>query len=80
MSMITVRGLDDETKRLLQLRATRHGRSMESEARAILAQAVRSPEEAFDFVAAIREHFQDAPDVRLPVPDRAADPQRDIAL
>jgi plasmid stability protein len=33
---MTIRGLDEETKARLRVRAARHGRSMESEVRAIL--------------------------------------------
>jgi phosphopantothenoylcysteine decarboxylase/phosphopantothenate--cysteine ligase len=39
MASITVRQLDDKLKRLLRLRAARHGRSMEDEIRVILRQA-----------------------------------------
>ena len=45
MATITIRNLDDEIKRKLRLRAARHDRSMEAEARAILAKAMLSPEE-----------------------------------
>lgn len=44
MATLTIRNLDDETKRSLRLRAARHGVSMEQEARLLLAKAVRSPE------------------------------------
>lgn len=77
--MITVRGLDAETKRLLQERAARNGRSMESEARAILAEAVRNPREPVDLVAAFRRLYADAPDVELPIPPRT-ERQRPIDL
>src|SRR5271169_5879934 len=40
MASLTVRQLDDKLKRLLRLRAARHGRSMEDEVRVILRQAV----------------------------------------
>jgi phosphopantothenoylcysteine decarboxylase/phosphopantothenate--cysteine ligase len=40
MASLTVRQLDDELKKLLRLRAARHGRSMEDEIRGILRQAV----------------------------------------
>jgi plasmid stability protein len=43
MTTITVRGLDDEVKRRLRVRAATAGRSMEAEIRAILADAVGSP-------------------------------------
>jgi phosphopantothenoylcysteine decarboxylase / phosphopantothenate---cysteine ligase len=39
MGSLTVRQLDDKLKRLLRLRAARHGRSMEDEVRVILRQA-----------------------------------------
>jgi phosphopantothenoylcysteine decarboxylase/phosphopantothenate--cysteine ligase len=39
MASLTVRQLDDKLKRLLRLRAARHGRSMEDEVRTILRQA-----------------------------------------
>lgn len=68
--MITVRGLDDETKRLLQVRAARNGRSMESEARAILADAVRLSEERPNLLDSFRQHFGDAPEEMPVIPDR----------
>ena len=42
MRDLTVRNLPDEVHRGLQVRAARHGRSMEAEVRAILEEAVRS--------------------------------------
>jgi phosphopantothenoylcysteine decarboxylase / phosphopantothenate---cysteine ligase len=41
MASLTVRQLDDRLKRLLRLRAARHGRSMEDEVRVILRQAAQ---------------------------------------
>jgi plasmid stability protein len=40
MSVVTIRNLDPRVKAGLQRRAAEHGRSMEAEARAILAEAV----------------------------------------
>ena len=40
MATITVRNLDDDVQQRLKLRAAAHGRSMESEARAIISAAV----------------------------------------
>src|SRR3954463_65424 len=37
MASLTIRQLDDDVKRRLRLRAARHGRSMEEEARHLLA-------------------------------------------
>ena len=44
MASLTIRRLDDELKKRLRLRAARHGRSMEDEARVILRQAA-SPDQ-----------------------------------
>ena len=41
VAMITIRNLDAEVKRSLQVRAAMNGRSMEAEARAILTAIVR---------------------------------------
>ena len=41
MASLTVRQLDDKLKKLLRLRAARHGRSMEDEVRTILRQAAQ---------------------------------------
>jgi len=41
MSVVTVRNLPEETYRALKLRATQHGRSIETEIREILEEAVR---------------------------------------
>jgi len=40
MATMTIRNLDDDLKTLLRLRAARHGRSMEEEARNILRTAL----------------------------------------
>ena len=40
MATLTIRNLDDETKRLLRQRAARHERSMEEEVRQIIRSAV----------------------------------------
>ncbi len=42
MATLTIRNLDEATKEGLRLRAARNGRSMESEARALLDAAVTS--------------------------------------
>lgn len=40
MATLTIRGLDDDVRQALRVRAARHGVSMEAEARAILSAAV----------------------------------------
>lgn len=42
MASISIRDLDDDVKQRLRVRAAQQGRSMEAEARAILADAVRT--------------------------------------
>src|SRR5262245_14801209 len=42
MASLTVRQLDEKVKKLLRLRAARHGRSMEDEIRTILGQAAQA--------------------------------------
>jgi plasmid stability protein len=57
MATLTIRGLDDDIRDRLRLRAATHGRSMESEARSILAEALSSPIERslVDIMLAMRE-------------------------
>ena len=45
MAVMTIRGIDEEVRDRLRIRAAQHGRSMEAEARASLTAAV-SPVEA----------------------------------
>jgi antitoxin FitA len=43
MATLTVRGVDDDTRARLRIRAARNGRSMEAEVRAILHDALSEP-------------------------------------
>jgi plasmid stability protein len=52
VGQLTVRGLDDHLVQSLKQRAARHGRSAESEHRAILEQALRAETETFAEAAA----------------------------
>ena len=78
MSMLTVRNLDPEVKEKLRQRAARHGRSMEAEARLILAAAVEA-DESVDLIASIRKHFAGTR-IQLELPDRMSAVQRPIAV
>ena len=75
MATLTIRGLDDDIRDRLRLRAATHGRSMEAEARSILAEAVSSPIERslVDFMLAMREALDGE---GLELPERS-DPVRD---
>jgi plasmid stability protein len=76
MANITIRGLDPELKERLRIRAARHGRSMEEEARVILREAIaegtKSPTRLAD---SIRRRFQAVGGVELELPER--EPMRD---
>jgi len=79
MASITIRKLEEITKRRLKVRAAMHGRSMEQEAREILNQALqqkpRSPRTGADLVEAMRKRFAPLGGVELELPPR--EPIRD---
>ena len=76
MASIVIRRLDESTKRRLRLRAARHGRSMEEEARSILRAAVSSEAKGQpNLVEAIRRRIEPLGGVELPELPR--DPMRD---
>lgn len=79
MSLLTVRDLDPEVKEKLRQRAARHGRSMEAEARLILAAAVEMSDEPVDLVASIRDHFS-VTGLEIELPDRTSAAQRRITF
>ena len=71
MASITIRNLKESLKTRLRVRAAQHGRSMEEEARHILAavleQKVRSPGNLFD---SIRRRIAPLGGVELDIPPR----------
>jgi antitoxin FitA len=71
MAALSIRDLDETVKRRLQLRAARHGRSMEAEARAILTEAVREPADSAGLFTALLDRFAMLGGVDLELPDRA---------
>ena len=71
MAGLTIRNIDESIKVGLRVRAAQHGRSMEEEARRILAQALRETDIAFAEGALgsrLHEHFAGIGDI--PVPPR----------
>jgi plasmid stability protein len=79
MASITIRQLEETTKRKLRIRAARHGRSMEQEAREILKSAVGQPDEqSKDLVESIRRRFAKYGGVELRIPPRG--PIRDPGI
>jgi plasmid stability protein len=78
LAAISIRNLDDHVKERLRIRAARHGRSMESEIRAILVEAVREPDDADGLFQAMLDRFGEIGGVELELlprttPVRAAD-------
>jgi plasmid stability protein len=70
MATLTIRQLDEKTKKRLRMRAADHGRSMEAEAREILKSAVaEKPAKTLNLVESIRRRLEplgyvDLPEVR----------------
>jgi plasmid stability protein len=76
MASITIRKLDEKTKARLRLRAARHGRSMEEEARTLLRSALQTEESPERNLAeSIASRFRRLGGVELQLPAR--DPMRD---
>lgn len=78
MAALSIRGLDDDVRDRLRVRAARHGRSMEAEARAILVSAVREPAEDDDLFSALLRRFGELGGVELDIPPR--EPVRPVDL
>ena len=73
MASITVRNLDDSVKSRLRIRAARHGRSMEEEAREILKLAVVvESSSAPNLAESIRRRIEPLGGVDLNIPRRQA--------
>ena len=70
LAAISIRNLDDHVKERLRIRAARHGRSMESEIRAILVEAVREPDDADGLFQAMLDRFGEIGGVELELPPR----------
>jgi antitoxin FitA len=70
LAALNIRNLDDSVKRRLQLRAARHGRSMEAEARAILTEAVREPADSVGLFTTLLDRFGALGGVDLELPRR----------
>ena len=71
MAALSIRDLDNTVKEKLRIRAAAHGRSMEAEVRAILAEAVGEPEPSSGLFGALMDRFADLGGVDLELPARA---------
>jgi plasmid stability protein len=79
MASITIRQLEETTKRKLRMRAALHGRSMEQEAREILkAELSKAEGQPKDIGQAIRDLFAPFGGVELKIPPREPIPEAKI--
>lgn len=72
MASLTIRRLDDAVKARLRIRAARHGRSMEEEARHLLSAALKNeePKRSENLADAIRRLVAPLGGVELTLPPR----------
>lgn len=75
MADISIRGLDDEVRHRLRVRAAEHGRSMEAEIREILAEAVHHPGTAEDLFSTLTKRFSAMGGIDLEIPPRQTQPR-----
>lgn len=71
LAAISVRNLEDDVKERLRIRAARHGRSMESEVRAILVEAVSEPNDTGGLLHRMLDRFGEIGGAELELPLRA---------
>lgn len=70
MATLMIRDLDEDVKARLRVQAAEHGRSMEAEARLLLAAALRGGRPARGLGSYIRRQFAEIGGVDLDVPRR----------
>ena len=70
MAALSIRGLDNEIRERLRIRAAHHGRSMEAEIRAILVDAVSEPTTSEGLFTALVDRFGALGGVELELPPR----------
>ncbi|HEX6676734.1 MAG TPA: Arc family DNA-binding protein [Actinomycetes bacterium] len=75
MAALSIRNLDEDIKRRLRMRAAQHGRSMESEVRAILEEAVREPEPSGGLFITLMDRLGALGGVELDLPPRSTAPR-----
>ncbi|WP_147260664.1 FitA-like ribbon-helix-helix domain-containing protein [Pseudonocardia hierapolitana] len=75
MTTLTVRGLDDDTRARLRVRAARNGRSMEAEVRAILREALSEPDAETGLGSRIAARFAAVGGIDLEPPPRGDMPR-----
>ena len=71
MAAVSIRNLDDEVRERLRVRAAAHGRSMESEIRSILVEAVSEPIDSKGMLITLLDRFDAVGGVELDLPGRS---------
>ena len=71
MASLTIRNIEDSLKERLRVRAARHGRSMEEEARQVLRQSLLREKSTLGLGTRIAQRFADVGGVDLPDVARA---------
>lgn len=72
MAAVSIRGLDDQVRERLRIRAAGHGRSMEAGIRAILVDAVSEPSTSEGLFTMLLDRLGDIGGVELDLPPRAS--------
>lgn len=81
MAAVSIRGLDEQVREQLRVRAARHGRSMEAEIRSILGDAVREQAPTAGLFTTLLDRFGELGGVELELPPRTARPRAaDLSL
>jgi antitoxin FitA len=75
VAAVSIRNLDEDTRRRLRVRAAQHGRSMEAEIRAILEEAVREPESSGGLFTTLMDRVAAIGGVDLDLPPRSTPPR-----
>jgi plasmid stability protein len=75
VAVLTIRGIDDELKARLRVRAARHGRSMEAEVRELLRAALDAPSARRGLGTRIHERFATLGGEELDMPPRGEPPR-----
>lgn len=66
MASLTIRNIEDSLKECLRVRAARHGRSMEEEARQVLRQSLLREKSTIGLGTRLARRFSDVGGVDLP--------------
>jgi antitoxin FitA len=75
VAAVSIRGLDDDVRDRLRVRAARNGRSMEAEIRHILIDAVEDESAAAGLFTTLLDRFGELGGVDLKIAERATRPR-----